>query len=311
MAFASFDIHDILHPLDLAARQQLEKIPGLQLAAKKYRSVIADRRDRALLLSNAIRLGPDQVADYYQLLPPICEAFGIEQPELYLAAGPANAMTLGHSRPCVVLHNELLSTLPPEEIQAVLAHECGHILAEHVLYRQMAMTVFSGVETLGGRFGTVVSLFSEPLKAALLDWYRKSELTADRAAVMFMGGPRELQQALFHLHGMPHTMPKDQISYAAFAAQADELDTVMGEKKLDRYLLRQLDREGTHPNAALRFREVQRWAESEAYRQLKAIAQRGGPASCGHCGEPVRADWRFCQKCGTDLGATAGAGAGS
>ncbi|MGI5375139.1 M48 family metallopeptidase [Streptomyces sp. CA-251387] len=313
---ASFDIQDILHPLDLAARQQLEKIPGLQTAVKKYRSLVADRRDRAMLLSNAIRLGPRQVPDVHKLLPPICASFGIEEPELYLMPGPANAMTMGHSRTCVVIHNELLLDLPEDEIQAVLAHECGHILAEHVLYRQMSIALFSGMGSLGGKAGMVAALFSEPLKVALLDWYRKSELTADRAAVMFMGGPEELQRALFHLQGIPKWLPKEQIDYAAFAAQADEFEAAMNESKLDRFLLRQLDKEMTHPNPALRLREIGRWAQSETYRQVRAIAQAAGDPGtgggdmddCGGCGRPVRTDWLFCQGCGNDLRTTAGAG---
>ncbi|MGI5401158.1 M48 family metalloprotease [Streptomyces sp. CA-135486] len=315
MTTATFDTHDILHPLDLAARQQLEKIPGLQTAARKYRSMIADRRDRARLLSNAIRLGPHQVPDVYNLLPPICTAFGIEEPELYLMPGPANALTMGHSRTCVVIHNELFLDLPEDEIQAVLAHECGHILAEHVLYRQMALAVFSGMGALSGKAGMVAALLSEPLKVALLDWYRKSELTADRAAVAFMGGPEELQRALFHLHGIPKWLPKEQISYAAFAAQADEFDVAMGETKLDRFLLRQLDNGATHPNPAMRLREIQRWADSETFRQVMAIAKAPGtagidgtdPETCGGCGRPVRSDWLYCQGCGKDLKATAGA----
>ncbi|MFE2140849.1 M48 family metallopeptidase, partial [Streptomyces sp. NPDC059456] len=278
MTSASIDIHDVLHPLDLAARQQLEKIPGLQTAVKKYRSLIADRRERAWLLSNAIRLGPHQVPDVYKLLPPICAAFGIDEPELYLMSGPANAMTMGHSRTCVVVHNQLLLDLPEEEVQAVLAHECGHILAEHVLYRQMALAVFSSVSSMGGRAGMAAALFSEPLKMALLDWYRKSELTADRAAVVFMNGPEALQRALFHLHGIPKWVPRDQISYAAFAGQADEFDAAMNETKLDRFLLRQLDSKASHPNPALRLREIQRWADSETFRQVMAISRASGSA---------------------------------
>ncbi|MFI9201186.1 M48 family metalloprotease [Streptomyces sp. NPDC053048] len=310
--FTSFSINDILHPLDLAARQQLEKIPGLQAATTKYRKTIADRRDRAWLLSNAIRLGPHQVPDVHKLLPPICAAFGIEEPELYLMPGQANALTIGHSSTSIVIHNELFLALPEDEVQAVLAHECGHILAEHVLYRQMALALFNGMGALSGKAGIVATVLSEPLKVALLDWYRKSELTADRAAVAFMGGPEELQRALFHLHGIPKWLPKEQISYPAFAAQADEFDAAMRETKLDRFLLRQLDSKATHPNPALRLREIQRWAESETFRQVMAIAQANGtggtdPAACSGCGRPVRTDWLYCQRCGKDLGPATGA----
>ncbi|MET8245136.1 M48 family metalloprotease [Streptomyces sp. NPDC005202] len=184
-----------------------------------------------------------------------------------------------------------------------------------MLYRQMALAVFSGMAALSGKAGMVAALLSEPLKAALLDWYRKSERTADRAAVAIMGGPEELQRALFHLHGIPKWLPKEQISHQAFAAQADEFDAAMNEGKLDRFLLRQPDSSATHPNSALRLREIQRWAESETLRQVLALARGSGadpvdgthPEACGGCGGPVRADWLFCQGCGKGLKTTTGA----
>src|SRR5712691_6230178 len=123
---AVFDISDILHPLDLAARQQLEGVPLLQSAVKTYLSMKTERQVRQQLLCSAVRLGPHQVPEIYRMLPPICEAFGIEEPELYLTRGPANAMTVGYTRVAIIIYNELLEDLAEDEIQAVLAHECGH-----------------------------------------------------------------------------------------------------------------------------------------------------------------------------------------
>jgi hypothetical protein len=55
--------------------------------------------------------------------------------------GDANARTVGHDRPAIVICNRLLEDLADDEVQAMLAHECGHILAAHVLYRQMAQAL--------------------------------------------------------------------------------------------------------------------------------------------------------------------------
>ncbi|MGW3417117.1 M48 family metalloprotease [Streptomyces phaeochromogenes] len=307
----SFNAHDFLHPLDLAARQQLEKVPLLEAAAKKYRSLKADRQDRAMLLANAIRLGPKQIPETYKLLPPICATFGIPEPELYVMPGPPNAATFGHSQVAIVVYNEMLEALPEEEIQAVLAHECGHILAGHVLYRQMALAIVGAGEQAGalsGKIGMIAGLATEPLKASLLNWYRKSELTADRAAAVFMGGPETLQRALFHLIGVPKWYPGD-ISYEMFAAQADEFEAITTGNKWDRYLARGLEQGATHPNPVVRIRELQTWAESETFRQLMAISRAAlpGPRSaCDGCGHEVTADWRFCQRCGAPIALPAG-----
>ena len=93
-----FDVTDFLHPLDLSARQQLERIPLLQPTVKKYLGSVSDPRTRQWLLASAVRLGPKQLPHIYRMLPPICDAFGIPEPELYLMRGEANAVTYGHSR---------------------------------------------------------------------------------------------------------------------------------------------------------------------------------------------------------------------
>lgn len=300
-----FDVTDFLHPLDLAARQQLEGIPLLQSAVKKYLSLYADRQVRQTLLSSAVRLGPRQLPEIYRLLPPICDAFGIPEPELYLTRGTANAAATGHTQTAIIIYNELLEDLAEDEIQAVLAHECGHILAEHVLYRQIALAIVGGGERasfLGGRIGAIASIVSVPLQTALLNWYRKSELTADRAAVAFMGNPEPMQRALFRIIGVPKWMPVD-ISFDQFAEQADEFDAITSSR-WDRFVGRELESGSTHPIPASRIRELAKWSESENCRQLMDIAQQGHPGGrrgCPACGQQLAAEWRFCQRCGVPV----------
>src|ERR1700722_11228508 len=78
---AAFDVSDFLHPLDMSARQHLESVPLLEKSVIKYQSMVSERKMRQELMVSAIRLGPRQLPSYYRLLPPICEAFGIEEPE--------------------------------------------------------------------------------------------------------------------------------------------------------------------------------------------------------------------------------------
>ncbi|HEV2451665.1 MAG TPA: M48 family metallopeptidase [Streptosporangiaceae bacterium] len=302
---AVFDVTDFLHPLDMSARQQLERIPLLQATVKKYLSVVTDRKVRQALLASALRLGPKQLPEIYRLLPPICEAFGIAEPELYLTrGGEANAMTVGHTRTAIVIYNQLLEDLAEDEIQAVLAHECGHILAEHILYRQMANAMLRAGATAGGLgtpvFKAVAGLATGQIQAALIDWYRKSELTADRAAVAYFRDPEPMQRALFHILGVPKWWP-GEVSYSAFLEQAAEFDQVTEASRWDRYLARTLESGSTHPIPAVRIRELTVWAESPAFKQLAGIAKTGGMAErvgCGKCGQELDPGWHFCLRCG-------------
>jgi Zn-dependent protease with chaperone function len=266
----SFGISDFLHPLDRSARQQLEVIPLLQPTVRKYLTAAASRKPRQVLLSGALRLGPRQLPDIYRMLPPICAAFGIPEPELYLMRGDANARTVGHDRPAIVIYNRLLEDLADDEVQAMLAHECGHILAAHVLYRQMAQALIRAAPPGGpGRslLAEVPGLGSAQVQAALFSWYRKSELTADRAAVAYLGGAGPMQRALFRVLGVPKWLP-GEVDYAAYLEQVAELDQISEAGRWDRALAPDLENGSGHPVAALRIRELTAWADSDAFRRL-------------------------------------------
>jgi Zn-dependent protease with chaperone function len=306
---AAFDVGDFLHPMDITARQQLERVPLLDKGVRGYLEMLTDRQVRQLLLANALRLGPRQLPDIYRMLPPICDAFGIPEPELYLRRGEANAFTVGHRRPAIVIMNGLLEDLAEDEIEAVLAHECGHMLAEHVLYRQMAQVVVRAGEGAASMAPAALKLVTllgtNQIQTALFNWYRKSELTADRAAVAYMGSPEPMQRALFHITGVPKWMPGD-LSVEALMQQADELEDLTESSKWERFLARGLDSASTHPMPTLRMRELTRWAASDRFRQIKSIAEdaRAGAGlrrSCARCGNLVQDGWAFCDRCGTPV----------
>ena len=58
--------------------------------------------------------------------------------DLYVSAGLGplqwNALTIGSQNPMVVIGSPLLSQLGVGEQRAVIGHELGHILSDHVLY---------------------------------------------------------------------------------------------------------------------------------------------------------------------------------
>ena len=273
---ATFDIADCVHPLDRSARQQLEVIPLLQPTVKKYLTAAAERKPRQALLSGALRLGPGQLPDIFRMLPPICAALGIAEPELYLMRGDANARTVGHDRTAIVVYNRLLEDLAGDEVEAVLAHECGHIAAGHALYRQMAQALIRAAAPGGaGRslLTEVPGLASAQIQAALFHWYRRSELTADRAAVAYLGGAGPMQRALFRMMGVPKWLP-EEVSYGAYLEQIAELDEISETGRWDRALAPDLENGSGHPLAAIRIRELTAWAESDAFRELAPAPAR-------------------------------------
>jgi Zn-dependent protease with chaperone function len=269
---ARFGIADLLHPLDQSSRQQLEVIPLFPPTVRKYQTATAGRRPRQALLSGALRLGPRLLPEIYGLLPPACAALGIPEPELYLMRGDANARSVGHDRTAIVIYNRLLEDLAVDEIEAVLAHECGHILAGHILYRQMAQAAMRTPASGPGRslFTEVPGLAGAQIQAALFNWYRRSELTADRAAAAYLGSAEPMQRAMLRILGVPRQV--GEVSADAVLEQAAELDQISEPGRWDRSLTPDLDNATGHPMAALRIRELATWTESGGFRHLAGVS---------------------------------------
>jgi Zn-dependent protease with chaperone function len=170
---------DVVHPFDEAARRRLDTMTGLPTSRPTRQ------------LAGARRLGPAHRPELHRLLPPICVAFGIPEPELYVAPGEVDVETFGDTRPAIVISGGLADLLAPDEVEAVLAHECGHILLRHVRYRSMARWLEAAPD---------VAVPAE-VRSALTDWSHTSELSADRAAAAYLGDADAMTRVMFRFAG--------------------------------------------------------------------------------------------------------------
>lgn len=77
----------------------------------------------------------------------------------------------------------LIRRVKGNALDAVLAHECGHILCQHVLYQTLANAIFSFGESFSDSLvGMVGNVAIKPIRQALIAWSRASELSADSVA---------------------------------------------------------------------------------------------------------------------------------
>ena len=141
---------EFIHPEDAAALRQLESIPGFPTLVRKVMSLGLEPLRYGMNMATNIRLSPTQLPELYHHLPPICEKLGIDEPEFYLQMDPMpNAWTFGDTRIFITITSGLVEMMDNEELDAVIAHECGHILCRHVLYHNMAQYLLNGMDSLG------------------------------------------------------------------------------------------------------------------------------------------------------------------
>src|SRR6266480_6156943 len=140
--FTSLNKDQYIHPADRKALAALRAIPGIDTALKKLLEVTGESAIRVIFTASAVKVTPQQCPDLYAKLQIACTTLGVDMPELFVQQNPiVNAFTGGVERPVIVLYSQLIERLTDEEVLAVVAHEVGHIHAEHVLYLTAARLI--------------------------------------------------------------------------------------------------------------------------------------------------------------------------
>src|SRR5215207_8241925 len=183
--FARLDKDQYIHPADRRALAALRAIPGIDSALKKLLAVTGESAIRVIFTASAVKVTPTQCPDLYAKLQIACSTLGVDMPELFVQQNPiVNAFTGGVERPVIVLHSALIERLNDEETLAVIAHEVGHIHAEHVLYltaaRLMEALANLSVARLIPGSEIIKFIVSAGISSALLAWARRAELSCDR-----------------------------------------------------------------------------------------------------------------------------------
>ena len=195
---------EFIHPEDEAALKQLENIPGFPALVKKVMELGFEQLQYGMNMATAIRLSPTQLPELYNHLPPICERLGIAEPEFYLQMDPVpNAWTFGDTKIYITITSGLVELLDDEELDAVIAHECGHILCRHVLYHSIAKYILSGADSLG-----ILGALTVPVQYAILYWERKSELSCDRCGSIITS-PEVVARTMARLSGGPKSITRN------------------------------------------------------------------------------------------------------
>lgn len=252
------------HPLDLEATAALKQMPGLDVAVRNLLGPVAEQVLYLDNIASSVLVGEQQLPHLQQLLLEACQVLDLEPPQLYVRQHPApNAYTFAMrgKQPFIVMHTSLIEMLNPAEIQAVIAHELGHLKCEHGVY----MTLANLVVLAAGQLPRMGGWIAQGLQAQMLRWVRCAEFTCDRAALLVAQDPKVIASVLMKLAGgSPSLAP--QLNLEAFLAQARSYDAV--DDELGKLLKQARTAELTHPLPVLRAREIDRWASSQTYQSL-------------------------------------------
>lgn len=258
---AQIDSRSWEHPADQAALNALRKLPAFDEVLRKIFGFFGEKPIRLAFQANAVRTSPTQYARVHRLYERA--ALALDAPaeyRVFVSQSPiVNAGAYGMEKPFILVNSGALHLLDDEELEFVLGHELGHIMSGHVLYTTMMVLLVQ----LAQRGFPLVGLAARAILVSLMEWYRKAELSSDRAGALAVQNPEAGMRTMLKFAGggtigdtnLPEFM-RQADEYREGGDLADQVFKVLNLLGAD------------HPFPVLRVAELRDWYESGAYERI-------------------------------------------
>ena len=187
----------------------------------------------ALRMAGAREVSPAEAPQLHDMVARLARRFGLPKPRVAVVSSDApNAFATGRNarNGVAAVTTGLLRLLDRREVEAVLAHELGHIKNRDVLVGAVAATIAGAVTMVaqigqfalffggaqgddeeggGGLLGGLLMIFLAPVAATIIQFAisRAREHGADRAGAEAGGDPEALASALEKLEAYSRRMP--------------------------------------------------------------------------------------------------------
>lgn len=255
---------DIMHPEDLKALDILKKIPLIDEMCRAMLEFVYEKLYMGENLAMMVKVDETYMPELYHDFLDVTKIVSIDTPKLFIYNDPVmNAFTFGETDTFVCVSSSLVEKMNREERKAILAHECGHILCQHVLYGSVVETLRMYAENLG----VLGSTLTGPVNLALQYWSRRSEYSADRCAAAVVG-ERVFQSSMLKIAlGLadagndPYRLVKQAKEYHAHEKK-DVWSRIQQNCRMAFY---------SHPQFVNRAYEIDRWKNSAVYRKYQKL----------------------------------------
>jgi Zn-dependent protease with chaperone function len=251
------------HPADRTAMVALRTVRGFDQTLRWLAGLMGDRKQRLMYLASSVRVDERQFPAVHQLVVEGAQILDLpDAPETFITQDPTpTAETLGLDTPFLVLSTGLVALLDEEELRFVVGHELGHVLSGHAVYRTMLVFLLRLSKRV---FWLPVGYLGlRALLTGLEEWFRKSEVSCDRAGLLAGQDPAAALRAQMKMAGGSNLAVMD---VAAFLDQAREYDATGDVRE---GIIKLLNLQGqVHPFAVSRAAELRKWVDSGDYQRI-------------------------------------------
>jgi Zn-dependent protease with chaperone function len=253
------------HPADRGALTALRELKGFDDILKALNGMWNERAYRLEFLGGALRVDHRQYARVHRIFAESASTLDLaELPELYVQLDRTlNGMCVGLSKPFIVVNSGALELLDDEELRQMLGHELGHLMSGHAVYRTMLVILTGWASSLA--WLPLGSVAIRVIIMALREWWRKAELSADRAGLLAGQDPAAALRLSMKLAGGGDLSEVDTTAFLEQAAEFDHSGDVRdGLIKIRMVLGR------SHPLPVGRAAALRQWIDSGAYGRVLA-----------------------------------------
>ncbi|MEV6632298.1 M48 family metallopeptidase [Actinoplanes sp. NPDC051470] len=253
------------HPADRGALTALRELRGFDDVVKAFFGMWNERAFRLAFLANAIRVDHRQYPAVYQRFTEAATTLDVaELPQLYVSQDPMiNGQAIGIDKPFIVITTGAVDKLDEDELRALLGHEIGHVRSGHAVYKTIMMILTKWAANLS--WLPIGAIALRAIIAAMFEWWRKAELSADRAGLLAGQDPSASIRLLMKLAGGGDLT---QIDTAAFLEQAAEYES--GGDLRDSFLKLGMTLYSSHPVPVARAAALRKWVDSGEYAAILA-----------------------------------------
>ncbi len=251
------------HPADRGALTALRELRGFDDVVRGFFGMWNERAFRLSYLAGSIRVDHRQYPRVHERFTEAAATLDVaELPELYVSQSPMiHGRAIGMDRPFIMITTAAVDKLDDEELRALLGHEIGHVRSGHAVYKTIMMILTKWAANVS--WLPVGAIALRAIVAAMYEWWRKAELSADRAGLLAGQDPAASLRLLMKMAGGGDL---SQIDTAAFLEQAAEYEG--GGDLRDSVLKIGMTAYRSHPVPVARAAELRRWVDSGEYARI-------------------------------------------
>jgi len=295
------------YPGDEQALAALERVPGASALLTYLQTHFTEQLTYVENNEQMIRVSSGNYPSIYKLVSRCAEILSCPAPEVFVTNNPVmRSYTVGHRRISLVLHSALIEGMSADELSFVIGHELGYVKCGHGLYRQLGdilLPYWDAVASLIPIPG--IGLIRVPLLLAFWEWYRKAELTCDRAGLLCVQAVDPAKSALGKLAGRIAGFEDEFDINSAMSQSASHRDL----NKLVLVVSILNSAQNMHPFVPGRLKQIADYGQSDEYhrilsgqylRDLLVLPETAVRIRCA-CGAENSLKLNYCPRCGRPI----------